>query len=166
VLQCAAVRYSALQCVVVCFSVLQCVVVQTPPSARLRKQCALQVSQRCAAVYYSVWQCVAVSCNVLQCVAVRCSALQCVAVRCSVLQRIAVSPTSSMKVPVLTVCTPFSSTTTRTVTSYNMGNLSEDRERGGRGRRRRKISGRGGGPCVGMLIYMCDMYIHVCEMTH
>jgi len=44
VLQCVAVRCSALQCVAVCCSVLYCVV-----------------------VCYSVLQCVTVCCNVLQC---------------------------------------------------------------------------------------------------
>jgi len=75
VLQCIAVRCSALQCVAVCCSVLQCV-------ARVFRESN------------SVLQCVAVRCKCLsrikQCVAVRCSVLQCVAVRCKCLSRMSV----------------------------------------------------------------------------
>jgi len=66
VLQCVAVRCSALQCVAVRCSVLQAV--------------------RC-----SVLQCVAVRCSALQCGAVGCSVLQCVAAGCSGLQCVAMS---------------------------------------------------------------------------
>ena len=77
-LQCVAVRCSALQCVAVCCSALQC------------------VTMRC-----SVLQCVAVRCSALQCVAVRCSALQCVLCRFCILF---VLPRCIYDVPLPHVC--------------------------------------------------------------
>ena len=100
-LQCVAVRYSALQWlqkVTVYCSALQCVavnfvaaVIEVQVSSRGHFAMCCSVLQ-CVAVCCSVLQCAAVYCSVfsvLQCVAVCCNVLQCAAVFCSVLQCVA-----------------------------------------------------------------------------
>jgi len=94
-LQCVAVRCSALQCVAVCCSVLQCVADFAYVGVYALQYVTVCCSAlQCVAVRCSALQCAAVCCSALQilptCVCMRCSMLQCVAVRCSALQCVAV----------------------------------------------------------------------------
>ena len=102
-MQCVAVRCSALQRVAVCFGMFWYVTVRCSALHSTTYTILLLVLPilQCVAVCCNVLQCVAVcctvlhtpyfylycpSCSVLQCVAVCCNVLQCVAVCCSVLQ--------------------------------------------------------------------------------